>query len=110
MIKKLDAHDIVQILNNDKFPSHRMFNNDKGQWVQFLMQSLINKNVLIIGRVVAGKLQNFSVTINNKGVVYLLFISDDVITDQEYKKESLVWSKQLKSTGEIKNMKTWDGF
>jgi len=106
----LKAEHIVQILNNPKFKSHRMFNNDKGQWVQFLMQSLNNDNVLMLGRIEDNKLQNFSVTIHKDGFVHMLYLSDDVLNDSEYKKEIFDWSKNFVAGGSIKNMKTWDGF
>lgn len=109
-MKKLDAYDIVQILKDDKFPVNKMFNNAKIQFVQFLMQSLKNKNVLIIGRVVKNKLQNFSVTVNNDGVTSMLYMSDDILNDSEYKKEIFDWAEKFEQSGKISNMKTWDGF
>jgi len=109
-MKVLEAEDIIQVLYDDKFESHRMFNNDKGQWVQFLMQSLQNKNVLIVGRVLENKLQNFAVVLHKSNITSMLYISDDVINDTEYKKEIFKWSKEFGNDCNVSNMKTWDGF
>jgi hypothetical protein len=109
-MKSLEAEDIVQILNNDVFESHNLFNNDKGQWVQFLMQNINNDNVLMIGRVDKNKLQNFSVTVHKNGLVNMIYLSDDVLNDPEYKKEIFDWSNKFGGSSKIKNHKTWDGF
>ena len=108
MIKKLEAEDIVQILNNPDFPSGKMFNYDKGQWVQFLMQSIKNNNVLMIGRSKENKLQSFSVTIHNKGTVFSIYISDDIINDDEFKAASMEWHKKFKTKPVLKNMRAVD--
>lgn len=110
MIKKLQAEDIVQILNDEKFPSSRLFNHDKGLWVQFLMQSLNNENRFIIGRCSNGKLQNFAVVLHHNGLVSLLYISDDVLIDPEYKEAIYKWYSEFDVSVELKNLKTLDGF
>ena len=108
-IRKMEVEDIVKILTDDKFESHSMFNHSKGQWVQFLMQNVDNDNVLILGRVQDNELQNFSVTIHSGGLTHMLYLSDDVMGDVEYKKAIFGWSKKFVNNATVENMQTWDG-
>jgi len=106
-IKKLEVEDIVKILNDDKFESHVMFNNCKGQWTQFLINNVNNDNVLIIGRVEENELKNFAVVIR-KHITHLLYISDDVLDDQEYKDMIFEWGN--KENPQLKNLETCEAY
>ena len=110
MIQKLTTDLIAQILTNDKFESSKDFNNDKGQWVQFLMRSLNNPNVLMMGTEKEGKLLEFSVTIHHRDLCFLIYISDGALDDPDYKKVSFEWAKKFNcSDTNLKKFKTWDG-
>lgn len=93
MIKKLNTDDIASILKikNHAFKKSRF--KDLGQWVQFLMQNINNKKVLMLGRL-DDKSLLYLVCIFYKEKAFLIYCSGKILNNSEFKKMSLEWAKE----------------
>jgi len=89
IIKKLEVEDIAKILWHNHDDSGKF---DKGQWIQFLMQHANNKNFLICGRIKDKKIDAYVVAMFRQDKISLLYISDQIINDNEFKKITLDWA------------------
>ena len=98
MIKKLEAKEIVQILDFSD-PIEQIFPCDRGEWVQFLMQNFEHPEIFVIGRVDKDLLTAYAVVANMVGkplsnAVSILFASEYAVGDEKIKESIISWAKE----------------
>lgn len=92
MIRNLNVEDIVKILHHEHDGGKCV---DLGYWVQWLIQHVNDARMLMLGRLDDNnRIESYIVAMFHKEKISLLYISDKIVSDDEFKDIVLDWANK----------------